>query len=260
MESIIVIFSVSTIISVIMCILSLNLIHSVFWLTASFISSSFILLNANIFSIALVLLIIYVGAIAIMFIFSVMMVDLINLETTVVSLKLAPFILIVSLIVYFNSNSFVGLVEETSLFNVKFDFITLGDIFFNFYNFAILGSALILLIPMIGALVFLKMIICLLFLMTLIRLLKATLSKFKNSSIISMTCFQEVCLSCFKFCVHYMLAALKRLGGYLYKLAISSFMLTAAPLNLISDKDISHPIDHVINLLHGYFHGKYNDI
>jgi hypothetical protein len=34
-------------------------------------------------------------------------------------------------------------------------------------------------------------------------------------------------------------------------MSISTFMLTAAPLNLISDDEVSHPVGQAINLSHG---------
>ena len=145
-------------VSVVMCLLSLNLIHSVFWLTSSFITTSVFLIILGLYSIAVIVMIIYVGAIAIMFIFSVMMVDLINLGESIVSLNLIPLVLIFCLVLYFTSEystlkfSNVDEITHKSLF----DLTEIGIFFFNNFSFFVLGCGIILLIPMVGALIFIK--------------------------------------------------------------------------------------------------------
>ena len=145
-------------VSVVMCLLSLNLIHSVFWLTSSFITTSVFLIILGLYSIAVIVMIIYVGAIAIMFIFSVMMVDLINLGESIVSLNLIPLVLIFCLVLYFTSEystlNFSNIDEIT--YKSLFDLTEIGLFFFNNFSFFVLGCGIILLIPMVGALIFIK--------------------------------------------------------------------------------------------------------
>lgn len=87
-----------------------------------------------------------------------MMVDLVNLEESIISLNFLPLVLLISLLLYLYSEfSFLNITEiDYSNFNKKFDFNEIGQFFFNFFNFSIIGSAIILLIPMIGALIFIK--------------------------------------------------------------------------------------------------------
>lgn len=141
---------------IIMCILSYNLIHSIFWLTASFLSSSLYLLNLNIYTIAVILIIIYVGAIAIMFVFSILMVDLINLEKVIFSVPSVPLILIFCLTLFLisSTHSYDVILTDDISPHLLDEFKTLGIFFFNYTNYTIIGSAVILLIPMIGALIF----------------------------------------------------------------------------------------------------------
>ena len=154
MELTIFIFSLLILTSITICILSLNLIHSVFWLTSAFISSAFLLFNFDIYSIAVILLIIYVGAIAILFVFSVMMIDLITLEKKIFLPQITFLLLIITLFFYLNSEILINYKEFDSLTNNTNNFYIIGEFFFNLFNFSVIGSAIILLIPMIGALIF----------------------------------------------------------------------------------------------------------
>ena len=68
-------FALSTITGGLFTVLSRNPVHSVLWLILSFLSSAglFILLGAEF--LAMLLIIIYVGAVAVLFLFVVMMLD-----------------------------------------------------------------------------------------------------------------------------------------------------------------------------------------
>lgn len=59
-----------------------NTVHSVFYLVLAFINSAIILITWGIDYIGLLIIIVYVGAIAILFIFVVMMINVKNEETT----------------------------------------------------------------------------------------------------------------------------------------------------------------------------------
>ena len=103
-------------------------------------------------------MIIYVGAIAIMFLFSVMMIDLIKLDQSKISLNLIPIVVIISFIFYLNSELYCNNSQEIYQFNSNKsnDFFEIGFFFFSSFNYLIIGSAIILFLPMIGALIFIK--------------------------------------------------------------------------------------------------------
>jgi NADH-quinone oxidoreductase subunit J len=70
------VFAVSTLIGGLMTVLSRNPVHSVLWLILSFLSAAglFVLLGAEF--VAMLLIIVYVGAVAVLFLFVVMMLDI----------------------------------------------------------------------------------------------------------------------------------------------------------------------------------------
>jgi NADH-quinone oxidoreductase subunit J len=74
-----------------MIILSQNSIYSVLFLVLSFVSSSTILLLLECEYMSLIFIIIYVGAIAVLFLFVVMMLDIKAVYLTKDSLKYFPF-------------------------------------------------------------------------------------------------------------------------------------------------------------------------
>lgn len=74
-----------------MVILSQNSIHSVLFLVLSFVSSSSILFLLECEYISLMFIIIYVGAIAVLFLFVVMMLDIKTTDLSKDSLKYFPF-------------------------------------------------------------------------------------------------------------------------------------------------------------------------
>ena len=84
-------FSCVLLTSSLMIILSQNSIYSVLFLVLSFVSSSSILFLLECEYISLIFIIIYVGAIAVLFLFVVMMLDIKTIYLTKDSLKYFPF-------------------------------------------------------------------------------------------------------------------------------------------------------------------------
>lgn len=84
-------FSFVLVVSAIMTILSQNSIYSVLFLVLSFVSSSSILFLLECEYISLIFIIIYVGAIAVLFLFVVMMLDIKTIHLIKYSLKYFPF-------------------------------------------------------------------------------------------------------------------------------------------------------------------------
>ena len=84
-------FSFILIVSALMTILSQNSIYSVLFLVLSFVSSSSILFLLECEYVSLIFIIIYVGAIAVLFLFVVMMLDVKTVYLAKDSLKYFPF-------------------------------------------------------------------------------------------------------------------------------------------------------------------------
>ena len=155
------IFSLIAIISAVMVTVSKNTVHSVFFLILDFISISclFIMIGAEF--LGMIMLIVYVGAVAVLFLFVVMMLDINFIKLREGFLQYLPFgallgiVLIVELGILFLTKSFssMNLVEYskfpeiTSIENTKL----LGSVLYTEYFFLFQLSGLILLVAMIGS-------------------------------------------------------------------------------------------------------------
>lgn len=161
MEKLNILLSTLILFGVIMTLVSSNLIHVVFWLTITFSLSSLYIYSISIKSIASILILIYMGAIAILFIFSIMMLDLI-ITNNIYSLKIGylPAGILVLILFLFLSNSLFWDLSVNNSNHLNFEsnssLFVLGKTIFNFQSWAILGSGFLLLIPMMGALIFIK--------------------------------------------------------------------------------------------------------
>ena len=160
-------FSCVLLTSSLMIILSQNSIYSVLFLVLSFVSSSSILFLLECEYVSLIFIIIYVGAIAVLFLFVVMMLDIKTVYLTKDSLKYFPF------------GSFLGIVflieiltavpttfESTTFYNTSFlsnchsdwfnkldyftEIISIGHLLYTDYVIRFLLSGNILLLATIG--------------------------------------------------------------------------------------------------------------
>jgi NADH-quinone oxidoreductase subunit J len=162
-------FSFFLLLSALMVVVSKNSIYSVLFLVLSFISASSLLFLLESEFISLLFIIIYVGAIAVLFLFVVMMLDIKILNYSKDTLKYFPvgsFIGLIFLIemflgIYtnFKSNPY----NESFLFNYhtnwfdKIDSLTeieaVGQILYTYYVLQFLIAGIILLLAVIGAVV-----------------------------------------------------------------------------------------------------------
>ena len=159
-------FSFVAIISSVMVIISRNTVHSVFFLILDFISISclFIMIGAEF--LGMVMLIVYVGAVAVLFLFVVMMLNVSqqNSETfnTVSSYSHLPIGLIVSLIIFFELIIVIGgwkykasivlnnsIIVDQNLTNTH----SIGNVLYTEYIHLFQLSGMILLVAMVGAIV-----------------------------------------------------------------------------------------------------------
>ena len=155
-------FAISAIIGGLFTVISRQPVHSVLWLILAFLSSAglFVLLGAEF--VAMLLIIVYVGAVMVLFLFVVMMLDVDFAELKAEMAKYMPLALLIGLIILmqfvmafgaWESNAAAeGLraqVTPTDVHNTQ----ALGLILYDQYFLLFQLSGLILLVAMIGAIV-----------------------------------------------------------------------------------------------------------
>nr|YP_004940484.1 NADH dehydrogenase subunit 6 [Cubaia aphrodite]AER54534.1 NADH dehydrogenase subunit 6 [Cubaia aphrodite] len=162
MEQLFLLFSGLILLAGLMVITSLNPIHSVFWLTLTFILAASLFITIQVNFVALMLIIVYVGAIAILFLFVIMMIDILKFREFVDLSHLLPMTLILGLSFFLN----LWLLHRQQLFdfnsqgqNAEWGFIDstnlaqIGELLYTDYGLPFIGASLILLIAMVGAIV-----------------------------------------------------------------------------------------------------------
>jgi len=160
------IFSIIAIISAIMVTASKNTVHSVFFLILDFISISclFIMIGAEF--LGMIMLIVYVGAVAVLFLFVVMMLNVAQQKNqwflSKSSSRHIPVGLIISAIIFFELIIVVGgwkykpdlaNVNNFSEVSSSTNTHSLGQVLYTDYIHVFQMSGMILLIAMIGAIV-----------------------------------------------------------------------------------------------------------
>ena len=160
------VFSVIAVVSAIMVTVSKNTVHSVFFLILDFISISclFIMIGAEF--LGMIMLIVYVGAVAVLFLFVVMMLNVAQQKNqwfvSKDSSRHIPIGLLISVIIFFELIIVIGgwkykpdLFNSTksSLENGVSNTHSLGQVLYTDYILVFQISGMILLIAMIGAIV-----------------------------------------------------------------------------------------------------------
>lgn len=150
-------FSVLLLVSVFMTISSYNPIHSVFWLVIVFLQSSIFLISLSYEFLGFMLIIIYVGAIAILFLFVIMMLDIFQLS------KISNFNNIIPIIVLLISQLlFLNQVNDSDLRikHIKDWFISksshidiISETLYNDFGLIFIIISILLLVAMVGAIV-----------------------------------------------------------------------------------------------------------
>ena len=159
-------FSIVAVISAIMVTVSKNTVHSVFFLILDFISISclFIMIGAEF--LGMIMLIVYVGAVAVLFLFVVMMLNVAQQQNQWFNSKEnsghIPIGLIISTIIFFELIIVVGGWKykpelsdpnNTQLSNEIRNTHSLGQVLYTDYIHVFQISGMILLVAMIGAIV-----------------------------------------------------------------------------------------------------------
>ena len=159
-------FSLIAVVSAIMVTVSRNTVHSVFFLILDFISISclFIMIGAEF--LGMIMLIVYVGAVAVLFLFVVMMLNVVQQKNTLFESasdgKHIPIGLLISLIIFFEIIIVIGgwkykpdLLNSISL-NISSELTnthSLGYVLYTDYIHLFQLSGIILLVAMVGAIV-----------------------------------------------------------------------------------------------------------
>jgi len=158
------IFSAVAIASGVMVVSARNPVHSVLFLILAFFNAAglFVLMGAEF--LAMILVIVYVGAVAVLFLFVVMMLDIDFAQLRTGAMKYLPVGLVVGLILFaelvFVFGSWAIAPEVASVAVAPLPAASgftnaraLGDLLYTRYFFAFQAAGLILLVAMIGAIV-----------------------------------------------------------------------------------------------------------
>lgn len=158
------IFAAVTVASAFMVISSRNPVHSVLFLILAFFSAAglFILLGAEF--LAMILVVVYVGAVAVLFLFVVMMLDVDFVALRQGFLQYLPIGALVGIILLFELLMVVGAwviapevltapVAAIPLPTDKSNTVALGEILYTRYVYFFQASGMVLLVAMVGAIV-----------------------------------------------------------------------------------------------------------
>ena len=159
-------FSIIAVVSAIMVTVSKNTVHSVFFLILDFISISclFIMIGAEF--LGMIMLIVYVGAVAVLFLFVVMMLNVAQQKNqwfaSAASSKHIPVGLIISTIIFFELIIVIGGwkykpdifdINNSSKVSDLSNTHSLGQVLYTDYIHIFQISGMILLVAMVGAIV-----------------------------------------------------------------------------------------------------------
>jgi NADH-quinone oxidoreductase subunit J len=156
------VFSVITVASALMVIAARNPVHSVLFLILAFVNSAGLFMLAGAEFLALILIVVYVGAVAVLFLFVTMMLDVDFASLRQGMLQYAPVGVVVGVILLLElllvAGSFVLPVDGGSVAAVPMDAAidntrAIGQLLYTRYVFLFQGAAGVLLVAMIGAIV-----------------------------------------------------------------------------------------------------------
>jgi NADH-quinone oxidoreductase subunit J len=156
------VFSVITVASALMVIAARNPVHSVLFLILAFVNSAGLFMLAGAEFLALILIVVYVGAVAVLFLFVTMMLDVDFASLRQGMLQYAPVGVVVGVILLLElllvAGSFVLPVDGGAVAAVPMDAAidntrAIGQLLYTRYVLLFQGAAGVLLVAMIGAIV-----------------------------------------------------------------------------------------------------------
>lgn len=159
-------FSALAILSGIMVIGSRNPVHSVLFLILVFFNATGLFLLLEVEFIAMIILMVYVGAVAVLFLFVVMMLNVRMSELNESLIRYLPIggligilffvqllLILDADLIQFSETANISYTDWFDVLNYKNNVSSLGSILYTNYSFAFITSGMILLVAMIGAIV-----------------------------------------------------------------------------------------------------------
>ena len=155
-------FAVSAVVAGLMVVVARNPVHSVLWLILAFLSAAglFVLMGAEF--VAMLLIIVYVGAVAVLFLFVVMMLDIDFAALKGEMARFMPIGLLIGVVILMQLGIAFGAWETSELAAGQRDAVTpegiqnttaLGLLIYDRYILLFQLAGMILLVAMIGAIV-----------------------------------------------------------------------------------------------------------
>ena len=152
-------FAAMTIASAVLVIFARNPVHSVLWLIVAFFNAAGLMLMTGAEFIALLLVIVYVGAVAVLFLFVVMMLDIDFAQLRSGFTRNLPFgllialVLLAEIIIAANARGDGPLIADRPPDAVQPNIVALGEALYSRFLFPFEIAGLILLVAMVGAIV-----------------------------------------------------------------------------------------------------------
>ena len=152
-------FATLTIASAIAVIFARNPVHSVLWLIVAFFNAAGLMLMTGAEFIALLLVIVYVGAVAVLFLFVVMMLDIDFASLRSGFTRNLPFgllialVLLAEIIIAANARGTGPLIADRPPEAAQPNIVALGEALYGRFLFPFEIAGLILLVAMVGAIV-----------------------------------------------------------------------------------------------------------
>jgi NADH-quinone oxidoreductase subunit J len=152
-------FAAMTIASAILVIFARNPVHSVLWLIVAFFNAAGLMLMTGAEFIALLLVIVYVGAVAVLFLFVVMMLDIDFAQLRSGFTRNLPFgllialVLLAEIVIAANARGAGPLIADRPPEAVQPNIVALGEALYTRFLFPFEIAGLILLVAMVGAIV-----------------------------------------------------------------------------------------------------------
>ncbi|WOI54889.1 NADH-quinone oxidoreductase subunit J [Palleronia sp. LCG004] len=157
-------FAIAVVVAGLFTVIARNPVHSVLWLILAFLSSAglFVLLGAEF--VAMLLIIVYVGAVAVLFLFVVMMLDVDFTELKAQVSRYMPLAMLIGIVILMQLAIAFGVWESSPLaeqnlaarpvdFSNAANTNLLGQLIYDRYILLFQLAGLILLVAMIGAIV-----------------------------------------------------------------------------------------------------------
>ncbi|NNC47876.1 MAG: NADH-quinone oxidoreductase subunit J [Sphingomonas sp.] len=152
-------FASLTILSGLLVIFARNPVHSVLWLIVAFFNAAGLMLLLGAEFIALLLVMVYVGAVAVLFLFIVMMLDVDFASLRSGFTRNLPFGILIALALFAQVGIAVAAagsspaMAEAPLTSAKPNLVAMGELLYSAYLVPFELSGIILLVAMIGAIV-----------------------------------------------------------------------------------------------------------